>query len=212
MHRLWAPNARSLAIRPGPRSIGGPSRSGGEKYVFGNGKFKAVSDIYLGELQTDEQGRLIVLGGRGVSKSPSGAQPFDPADPDTFNNADDWYDDVSDGPVTAKLTVDGRAVPVDGAWVVVAPPNYAPDVVGWRTMYDLLVDTFVGCGSMPVPSITSFTEDVLPFLARLSNLQWVNKGYDAMFGKGGPMDFSDPQFHRTPCARARPQDRRRYLA
>jgi L-Lysine epsilon oxidase N-terminal/L-lysine epsilon oxidase C-terminal domain len=182
-----------LAIRPGPRRIGGPSRSGDE-YVFGNGTFKAVSDIYLGDLQTDEQGRLIVLGGRGISKSPAGAPPFDPANPDTFNNADDWYDDVSDGPVTAKMSLGGRAVPVDGAWVVVAPPNYAPDVVGWRTMYDLLVDTFVASGSMPVPSVTSFTNDVLPLLSRLSNLQWVNKGYAAMFGRGCPLDFGDHSF------------------
>jgi hypothetical protein len=185
-------NRDRLAITPGPRSIAGVSRSGGADHVFGDGRFKDVTGIYLGELQTDGDGRLIVLGGHGVSKSPGGAPPFDPSDPDTFNNADDWYDDMSDGPVTARVTIDGRALPVENAWVMVAPPNYAPDVIGWRTMYDLLVDTYTECGWLPVPDETSFTRDVLPQLSRLSNLKWVNKGFATMFGKGGPMDFEDP--------------------
>jgi hypothetical protein len=47
-----------------------------------------------------------------------------------------WFDDTSDGPVTAKVSIDGKSVPVDGAWVVIAPPNYAPGLVGWRTLYE----------------------------------------------------------------------------
>ena len=39
---------------------------------------------------------------------------------DTFANNEGWHDDVSDGPVTATLEIDGRAVPVDPAWVIVA--------------------------------------------------------------------------------------------
>jgi len=185
-----------LAITPGTRSISGVSVCGGASHAFDTGTFTVGADaatgIYLGELQTTDTGQLLVLGGRGVSKSLTGAPPFDPADPDSFNNANTWYDDMSDGPVTAEVSIDGTSVPVEGAWVTVAPPNYAPDVVGWRTMYDLLVDTFVGAGTMPVPPVTSFAKDVLPQLARMSNLQWVNKGFATMFGKGGPMDFDDP--------------------
>ena len=182
-----------LAIDPGPRSITGKSVSGGTAHRFDTGKFKTTT-VPLGEIQTDDRGRLLVLGGTGKSASPSGAPVFDPADPNTFNNADDWYDDISDGPVTAMVSINGRSIPVDAAWVVVAPPNYAPDVVGWRTLYDLLVDTYVQCGWMAMPERVSFANDILPVLRRLSNLQWVNKGFATLYGKGCPMDFDDDGF------------------
>jgi hypothetical protein len=76
--------------------------------------------------------------------------------------------------------------------VVVGPPNYAPDVIAWRTLYDLLSDAYIQCGWLPFPETVSFTKDVWPALRRLSNLQWVNKGFATLFGKGGPMDFEDP--------------------
>ena len=49
------------------------------------------------------EGRLLFLGGHGVSASPSGTPIFDPNDPNRFINADGWYDDMSDGPVTAEV-------------------------------------------------------------------------------------------------------------
>lgn len=189
--KVAAPDRHILVIDPGPRSISGISVSGGADHAFDTGEFKGVT-VPLGEMRTDEKGRLVLLGGHGVSRSPSGAPPIDMKDPQTFNNADDWYDDMSDGPVDAAVTIDGRAIPVEGAWAICAPPNYAPDAIGWRTMYDLMTDTAVAAGWLPVPETTSFTKDVLPQLYRLSNLQWVNKGMAAMFGAGGPMDFADP--------------------
>ncbi len=186
---------QTLVIDPGPRSISGASISGGPEYAFDTGKFKGEL-VPLGEIQTDAAGRLLVLGGHGKSQSPSGKPPYNPDDPDTFNNADDWYDDVSDGPVTAEVSIAGVAIPVDPAWVVVAPPNYAPDVIGWRTLYDLLTDVYVGAGMLSVPEKTSFTRDVLPQLQRLTNLQWVNKGFSALFGASGPLNFDDPALLR----------------
>jgi len=182
-----------LAIDPGARTITGASVSGGPENAFDTGKFKDTG-VPLGEIRTDDAGRLLVLGGTGKSASPSGAPVFNPADPNSFNNANDWYDDASDGPVTAEVTIAGLPIPVDPAWVVVAPPNYAPGIVGWRTMYDLLVDVYTAAGWMPVPEKVSFLTHVLPILKRLSNLQWVNKGFAAMFGAGGPMNFEDPAF------------------
>jgi hypothetical protein len=157
------------------------------------GKFKDV-EVPLGELRTDEHGRLLVLGANGTSQSPSDAPLYRPDDPDSFNNSDDWYDDTGDGPVTAEVVLDGRSIPVESAWVVVAPPNYAPDVIGWRTMTDLLTDLYVENGWLPKPDVVRFHADVLPILARLSNLQWVNAGFASMFGRGRPMDFDDPAF------------------
>ena len=186
----------ALAIDPGPRSISGKSVSGGDPHAFNTGTFKGKTVVPLGEIRTDEAGRLLFLGGTGLSASPSGAPIFTRADPDSFNNADDWYDDTSDGPVTATVSIGGKDIAVDPAWVVVAPPNYGPDMVGWRTMYDLLCDLYIGppLNWLNPPNPVSFTNDVLPILQRLSNLQWVNKGYATMFGKGCPMDFHDPDF------------------
>lgn len=187
-----------LAIDPGPRSISGRSVSGGPDHAFDTGTFQAAGPqpvtVPLGEIRTDEHGRLLVLGGTGDSASPTGAPVYDPAVPTSFNNADDWYDDTSDGPVTARVSVDGVELPVEPAWVVVAPPNYAPDVVSWRTMYDLMADVFVQAGSLTPPETPSFSRDILPILNRLSRLGWVNKGFAAYFGKGGPMDFENPEF------------------
>src|SRR5579864_695378 len=183
----------SLAIDPGDRSITGSSVSGGPEHRFDTGEFKGVP-VLLGEIQTDDAGRLLVLGGHGKSASPSDAPIFIPSDLNSFNNANDWYDDISDGPVTASVSIGGRSVPVEAAWVVVAPPNYAPNVVGWRTMYELLVDVYVQCGWMPMPEQVSFSNDILPVLRRLSNLQWVNQGFATMFGRGCPMDFEAPEF------------------
>jgi hypothetical protein len=186
----------TLAIDPGPRSILGCGTAGGSKYAFDTGTFQAAAKqpvaVPLGEIRTDEAGRLIVLGGTGESASPTHAPVFDPANPPSFNNADDWYDDTSDGPVTATVSIGGKPVPVEGAWVVVAPPNYAPGVLSWRTMYDLMCDVFVEAGLMTMPDTPSFARDILPILNRLTGLQWVNKGFAAYFGKGGPMDFTNP--------------------
>ena len=181
-----------LAIDPGCRTIEGKNQSGGE-YHFDTGTFMGTP-VPLGEIRTDKVGRLLVLGGNGYSNSPEGKPIYNSDKPSSFNNADGWFDDISDGPVSAKVSIAGREIPVESSWVVVAPPNYAPDVIAWRTAYDLLVDTYVECGWMSLPETVSFTKDVLPSLQRLSNLQWVNKGFAALFGKGRPMDFENPDF------------------
>jgi len=191
----------TLIIDPGPKSIAGPSQAGDPAFKLDGGRFKGVP-VSLGELRTDEHARLLVLSGHGRSESPSGA-PLVTADPDSFNNADDWFDDTSDGPVTAEVTVGDRQIPVEGAWVVVAPPNYAPDVIGWRTMTDLLTDLYVDKGWLPTPGTVRFYADVLPVLRRLADLQWVNAGFAAMFGRGRPMDFDDPRFIDRLAARPR---------
>jgi hypothetical protein len=82
-------------------------------------------EVYLGEILTDEAGRLLVLGGRGKSGSvPPGVEITN------FANNDRWYDDVSDGPVSATVTLPGQdpVVVHEPAWVVVGPPDFAPGV------------------------------------------------------------------------------------
>jgi hypothetical protein len=174
----------SLEINPGPRTITGPN-AGGPAHVFGSGTFVG-KPVYLGELRTDDVGRLVVLGGRGVSASSTGARAV------TFANNEDWHDDVSDGPVTARVELEGRELAVEPAWVVVAPPNYAPTQKSVRTMYDLLSDVFISAGTLPAPVRPSFDRDIRPILERMTHLQWVNAGFAAAFGFGAPTDLSSP--------------------
>jgi len=182
-----------LDIDGGERVIEGIGTSGAD-YHF-EGRFQGTP-VYLGELRTDEKGRLLFLGGKGRSASPDNDPIYDTTDPNAFINANGWYDDASDGPVTATVTIQGREIPVEGAWVVTAPPNYAPDVVAIRTLYDLLVDLYVQNHWIHEPERPSFTNDVYPILQRMSNLQWVNQGFATQFGHGGPTDFEDPEHVR----------------
>jgi len=176
----------SLIIDPGPRSISGCDESG-PGYAFDSGQFMGKT-VYLGEVRTDDKGRLIVLGGHGVSASHDGSKAT------TFANNDGWHDDVSDGPVTATVTLDGRELQVDPAWMVVAPPNYGPNLKSVRTMHDLMLDVAVRAGHAPLPSEASFTRDIQPLLERLSGLQWANKGFAAQFGWGGPNHLISPDW------------------
>lgn len=180
-----------LVIDPGPRSISGASKRGDKKWRLDTGRFMGKA-VDLGEILTDEAGRLIFLGGLGEAGSPSNSPLFDPSDPDSYNNADGWYDDTSDGPVSARVRVDGAELEAESAWVIVAPPNYAPDLIAWRSMYDLQRGLFTAAGQFSMPDPVLFSRDILPVLKRMTELQWVNKGFAGLFGAGGPLDFTDP--------------------
>lgn len=194
----------SLAIDPGPREIAGKNAQGPE-YRFDNGKFRDVT-VPLGELRTDAEGRLLVLGGHGKSGSPNNAPIYVPSDPQSFNNADDWYDDMSDGPVAAKVVFRGVELPVKPSWVIVAPPDYAPNRVAWRTMGDLMEQVAIDAGMRAFPAEISFARQIYPILERLTGLQWVNAGFAAMFGADGALDMTNPSLIRKlsqkPCPRS----------
>ncbi len=178
-----------LSIEPGIRHIAGKNKSGGRNHTFDTGRFIGKS-VYLGELQTDKAGRLIVLGGRGVSESFDGSKALD------FANNDGWHDDVSDGPVTAKVSLAGQDLQVEPAWVVVAPPNYAPMQKSVRTMWDLMRDVAITFRMLPAPTRPSFEKDIRPIFERMSSLQWVNAGFAAAFGWKAPQNFDDPKWLR----------------
>lgn len=68
-----------LIIDGGVQTISGNSKSGPK---FDSGSFMGEK-VYLGELRTDEKGRLLFFGGKGVAKS-----PFENNTPTTFANND----------------------------------------------------------------------------------------------------------------------------
>ena len=127
--------------------------------------------VPLGEIRTDGEQRLVVLGGPAVS-SPS--TPTTPIGGDFYNNPD-WHDDVGDGPVTALIQFPGQpAVSTAPAWVIVAPPDFAPAARGIVTLYDVILQTAYNAGLATAPTQTFFATDVRPLIERASSLQWVN--------------------------------------
>lgn len=175
-----------LVVDPGPRSVSGVNCNG-ESAQFDTGKFIGVQ-VYLGELRTDEAGRLIFLGGRGHSFSPF---PFNP--PSTFANNNGWCDDISDGPVFARVEMGGQVFEPYPAWVVTAPPDYAPNVTGFVTMYDV-IDQTVAPLRAPSVSTVSFVRDIYPLFRRLVEMQWVNYGSFVQNGFGSPNDYLVPNY------------------
>jgi hypothetical protein len=173
----------SLAITPAARKVRGAAAA---PQRFDNGKFMGTG-VYLGEIRTDKQGNLIVLGGHGVSASYDGSRAI------TFGNNEGWHDDVSDGPVTASVEYEGQSLLVTPAWVVVAPPNYGPQRKSVRTMWDLMRDLAITNGWLPIPVRPSFTDDILPVFERLNGLQWVNAGFAAGFGWKGMVDLTSAE-------------------
>lgn len=193
-------NRESLYIKPGSRTITvTPDKPIIPNQEFDTGTFLGTK-VYLGEIlvRPEDKGRLIVLGGRGFSESPRSVpfpnglelHNFSHGDEDggwqgDFADNDGWYDDVSDGPVNASVRIKGMSEPINAlpAWVICAPPKFAPQIEHVITLYDTLLQVTVDrpelkekLNSTLIPrDRPSFTQDIYPLLLRTMNLKWVSK-------------------------------------
>jgi hypothetical protein len=189
----WPADRRALIIK-GTASVSGLNQASaplaGPVYDF-------AEPIYLGELRTDDFGRLIFLGGHGISKPISDDDQFLL---NHYANNDRWCDDTSDGVIDADVTLkDGTVVPVHGrSWVIVAPPDFAPHLENLVTLYDVMEETALQhdlswhLGASPPEKIratVSFTEEVYPILSRIVGYQWVNERPERGHGPGKRGDF-----------------------
>ena len=212
-----------LELDPGPQTVNGGDtvtvahfaidHDLKKKKPSGETKLKIRT---LGELRSDADGRLIVIGGMGQSDFDPGLGPETISE---FANNDGWFDDMSDGPVQAELTIDGAKQAVTGAWVVVGPPDFVPPIHSYRTMYDSLVDVIVremdipaddGLFASPLGHIAamnddwrrnktikdfrpSFTREIAPILSAIARLERVHQhqmGPRARFhGSIGDLNF-----------------------
>lgn len=179
----------AMIIDPGPRTVTGTGQRAEFSRADNPGHYPATfppQDLRpgaidsLGEIRTDAESRLIVLGGFGRA----GSTAATPAIVDYANN-DAWWDDTSDGPVTARLVLtDGRTVEVDGsAWVLAAPPRFAPELENLVTLYDTIYDAAVRSAGLR-PDIyrdelwqrsyrPAFQEEIRPILERAHHYRWV---------------------------------------
>src|SRR5262245_61747474 len=95
----------------------------------------------------------------------------------------------------ARVRLGRVELPVDPAWVVVAPPNYGPALatdVG--TLYDVIYQTMLDLGWVTPPAAVSFLADIFPFFNRLADLQWVNQGVLDRYGWDAPEPFMAPEY------------------
>ncbi|HET9646857.1 MAG TPA: LodA/GoxA family CTQ-dependent oxidase [Microlunatus sp.] len=161
---------QQLMIDPGPRAIGSvaggtvgidlattPSYSDGRGGIAEQPAYPVAfpCTIYgqlfqpsgpldsLGELRTDERGRLLVLAGHGRT-----AAIYDEyGDPMPLTgdlNNDGWFDDAADGPVSATIVfTDNTTVEAFGAWVVCGDPAYAPQIRNVVSVWDDVYDAWV---------------------------------------------------------------------
>lgn len=184
-----AADRQKLIIDPGPRTLAGA----GQRAAFSqetippeytHGSFPpAPSQGYavttLGDMLTDAEGRLVVLGGFGNA---GGNQPIA-----TFAGADTWHDDIADGPVACRLTLtSGEAIEMT-AWVLVGSPKFAPELVNIVSLDDLMFDVAVrDLGLVPEmydkqrwpdgwnpEYVASFTRDIEPIMRRPADYRWV---------------------------------------
>jgi hypothetical protein len=158
-------------------------------------KMSAKVTVPLGTLRVDESGRLLVLGGYGhtdtlVPNNPIGRL----MDSAYYANNDYWFDDSSDGPISAQLKIDDKMIEVrDKAWVLVTPPKFAPFSECLTTLYDTAMETWekkANNGALP-PRRVSFTRDIYPILKRLDHFQWLNRTVYQRHGANTNFDFGN---------------------
>lgn len=164
-----------ITIDPGSRTLDGPN----DEATFANGTYQGV-EVPLGEAHTDVDGHLIVVGGFGTSASPTNK-------PLILFDSNGWYDDVADGPVNAAITINAQTFQAVGAWVLTAPPRYAPTVDSIITLYDTLREIAIEAGTLPQPGQPSFADDIWPILTRALNMRGVAA---LIFGPGDHASLS----------------------
>ena len=124
-------------------------------------------EVSLGTIEYDA-GNLIFYAADGASGS------LNPSDLNTdFADNSNWYDDICDGRVTARITHKASGETFDltdarsAAWIATTPPDYAPQIQPLSTLYDLIA----GAGDETyIPELSL----VFPLMYRLYRMQWVN--------------------------------------
>lgn len=170
-------NSTSQVIDPGEEFINGPLQQVRFTAVhFEHNETISPNPVNLGEIRTDEVGRLIVLGGQGISGNQEELNHT--PNPARLRN-EGYYDDTSDGSINATVILTPpneaqREVDVMGAWVIVSPPDFAPEINSAITLYDRLLTYHNTHGLLPenfplpfaVDYRPSFNKDISPLLKR----------------------------------------------
>jgi len=194
-----------LIIDPGPRAVDCTNNrrasfrrdAGGDYATTFPPPLQPHSIDTLGDMLTDAQGRLLFLGGHGHS----GSYLFDDfGQPriENYANNDGWFDDVSDGPVMARLVMYSplvsatRYVDVESpAWVLTGYPSFVPEILDIVTLPDVLdnmavtqfaerTDLYGTAGTFACPETIAPTDENALIHWRAGRLAW-NDEYKPWF-------------------------------
>ncbi|KAG2132996.1 hypothetical protein DEU56DRAFT_951148 [Suillus clintonianus] len=152
--------------------------------------------VHLGEIRTDEQGRLIFIGGAGYSCSVAkpGVPHFQPDIISEFDSID-WVDDTCDGWVDVTVTYANLSfTALQKSTVLSAPPKFAWGIPSPTTMYDLIADIYHKKTGWEDHEHTQFYQDIWPVMHGAYALSWVNReAYDGhgVCGRGNFLTMKD---------------------
>lgn len=213
---------QALILDPGPRTVSSGSLTAAfdlsktrpdlRQGTGGGGGLTPFGVQNLGSVEMDQEtGKLRVTGGDGYA-----GQVTDPlhtkvevgsgAGDNDFANNTGWFDDISDGPVTARLVLSsGRKIEVDTpAWVLCGPPKFAPEIVNLITLRDTIYDLAVRTqdyepdlfsdGKFNDGYKPSFRSEIQPILERPNLYRYVaNLPQSATGPHANLVSTSDPQ-------------------
>lgn len=199
-----------LEVVPTPVTVQGPESTSGPIEADFRYPDQPAQKVKLGELRTDADGHLLVLGGHGKSASLLEDNPLS-----HYANNDGWFDDTSDGPVQARIKLkDGSAIDAERGWAVVAPPHFSPHTRNVVTLFDAMAEAAVKLdldwseaelGPAPDLTTTSFMRDIYPVLERLSHYPWVTSRAQRGHGSGKRASFVEPAMLRALTDKGDPQ-------
>lgn len=197
-------NRQSLIVDPGPRNISGSLQKvlidkdtvpAGYPATFPSADVEYGTPILtLGELLTDDQGRLVVLGGFGHA---GGDEPLT-----SYGGSNTWHDDIADGPVYCEITFnDGTPSQTLQAWAIIGSPDFAPEIVNISTLSDTMFDIGVRAFNL-VPEMckdgiyqddyyVNYERDIEPVVKRFSGYQWVANVQSMTAFASNEFDYKD---------------------
>ena len=218
----------TLIVDPGPRTLTGRAQSAelsssgapaGYPVHFPEPAKEGTSVTSLGEVRTDNAGRLIVVGGRGAAGGPeklnNGLEFVEllgsPPDGST-REPRGWHDDVSDGSVVCTITFkDGTTPEVLRAWCIVGPPKFAPELVNAVTLDDVMLDVAVKHFGV-LPGSTNAASDTLVVNSERDIEPIASRASDAMWVVGVPANaaVARPRFDLRDASASNRRNRERY--
>ena len=224
---------KALMIDPGPRRVTRARECQefsrytppeGYKYVSFPPTSLTPPINSLGDIRMDDSGRLVLLGGFGHSAGTTTLS--------NFRGGSDWWDDISDGYVTATIAFkSGQTLDLQPAWVIVGSPKYAPALVNLVTLDDTMYDIairFLGYDKQiydpviwpdravdrdhydPLTGFNpdfrpSYKRDIAPIIRRPESYRWVAQ-------VPSMVDFSRPLFNPEDPSDANRANRERYFS
>lgn len=193
---------QSLIIDPGPRTISGANESANfdkssapQNYPvsFPEAHEQGTEITTLGNILTDNQGRLVVLGGYGNAGGKKALT--------SYGGADTWHDDISDGTVHCTLVLKDGSKFTLSAWVIVGSPDFAPEIVNISNLSDTMFDVAIreqnlcpemfANGEFQTSFQANYHRDIEPIIKRISRYQWVSNVQSMSAFFSNIFDFKD---------------------